>query len=208
MLINANKLCKHLKYLMMAFVLIGPSALMAQSSAEATVEVVDVLQDIPYATDPNWWTSLANRPSPGGEPSDAADYGCQHSVVFYTPSGGIGLDWVNPHNGIQLFYNTFTNNSSVQQSFSQTVSGTVRCTYEGSLTISVACAKVGVDVEVKVSREYPVSIPPHSQLTMTANANMMNRSIEMLVVCSNCSSVLSTYNNWVSAARGINEYFN
>lgn len=208
MAINACILCKHLKYLVMILVLVGPSSVMAQSSGEATVEVVDVLQDVPYATDPSWWTSFANRPSTGGQPSDAADYGCEHALIFYMPSGGIGLDWISPHDGIQLFYNIFTNNSNVQQSFSQTVSGTVRCTYEGSLTLSVACAKVGVDVEVKVSREYPVNIPPHSKLVMSANANMMNRSIEMLVVCSSCGSVLSTYNNWVSAARGINEYFN
>lgn len=204
---NSESRYSYLKNIVMALAMVGSPALNAQTAGEATVEVVDMLQDVPYATDPSWWTSFSNRPSSGGGSSDAADYGCQHLQLFYMPSGSIGLDWIYPHNGIQLFYNVFTNNSTLQQSFSQNVSGSVRCTYEGSLTLSVACAKVGVDVEVKVSRDFPISIPPRSRMVMSAYANMMDRSIEMLVVCSNCGSVLSTYNNWVSAARGINEYF-
>jgi len=123
------------------------------------------------------------------------------------PSGSIGATWVNPRNGPQLFYNTFHNQTSVLQTFSQEVRGEVLSSFDGTLALGAACVRVGTSVMVSLSRAFPVSIPPGSSVTMTAYANMMNRSIEIMNTCGACHEVISVKNNWVTSARGINEYF-
>jgi len=54
---------------------------------------------------------------------------------------------------------------------------------------------------------YNVAVPARSEITMRANANMMDRSLGMLVRCVKCKNVLSVYNNTITSAVGINEYF-
>lgn len=123
------------------------------------------------------------------------------------PSGSVGENWVSPRNGPQLFHNSFHNQTSVIQTYSQEVRGEVTSSFDGSLTLSAACARVGASVVVSLSRVYPVNVPPRSSVTMTAYANMMSRSIEMMSTCNACHEVLNVKSNWVTSARGINEYF-
>jgi hypothetical protein len=114
---------------------------------------------------------------------------------------------VHPRDGEQLFHNTFVNETSAAQSFAQEVTGEIRSTFDGSLSLSVACAAVGVGVVVGVRRTFPVNIPPHSQVTMVAFANLMDRSVEVLTVCDRCREVLAADDRWVTAARGVNGQF-
>ena len=92
-------------------------------------------------------------------PTDGGDapppFVCSHSRVRYQPSGFIGANWLNAHDGAQLFYYRFTNSLPVAQKFTRTVEGTVTSSFDGSITLSAACAKVGVTVEVKVQETFP-----------------------------------------------------
>jgi hypothetical protein len=137
---------------------------------------------------------------------------CPHSDGRVNlPSGSIGASWINPRRGPQFFCHTFHNQSSVLQTFTQSVEGEFKCTFEASmllsLSLSQACAKVGTEVVVRMTRSFPVNIPPHSNLVVAAYANLMQRSIEMLTTCRDCHEVLSVQNGWVTAMRGISEYF-
>ncbi len=132
---------------------------------------------------------------------------CRHLRRRDYVLGPVGPSWVNPRDGDLLFYNTFVNATAVAQSFSQEVEGSIRSYYDGCVNFQAACVKAGVEVIVKLKQIFPLSIPAHSSLTMTAYANLMDRPLELFYCCGDCQEVLSVLDTRVTAARGINEKF-
>lgn len=132
---------------------------------------------------------------------------CKHKIHTYAPSGCIGDEWVEPHDGQTLFYDILTNQTNVQQSMTREVSGKITTTIEGGLNLTYFCAKAQIETEVAVKQVFPIIVPPNSEVTFFANALLKNKKIEMEVICSACREVLSVYYNNMTAARGIHPYY-
>lgn len=142
----------------------------------------------------------------GGNPGGGGG-SCVHTAKGEITSGCVGQNWCNEHDGKQIFFNKFSNKTSISQTFSEMVSSTIKTSFEGSITLAAACAKVGVDMEVKISRTFPIVVPSNSVVSMSAKALMMDKSIEFLLVCISCREVLAVYNKPVTAAMGVSGYF-
>lgn len=204
--------------ILLGLVAAGTSALRAQG---ATVTVWGTYSPVgtvsTYSggdTVPGSGTSGTSAPNAGEAtgtdgPIQDGGGGCSHPIFRYDiPATYIPSGWFNSRNGAQLFFNTFVNNTSVEQNFSQEVEGSIQTTYEGSVQISVVCAKIGIEKIQKVKKVFPVRIPANSKVEVQAFANIMDCEVEEMKVCDYCYEVLDAYRKKVAGARGINEYFN
>lgn len=202
------------KTLLGSCLILAPLGLLGQS---ATVEVTDTFDPIPEETPTVPIDLLNGSPLGGGHlvgatgggslSGSTSSGGCTHARVRFQPSGSVGFTWVNPRQGEQIFYCAFTNKTHLDQSFTQEVRRSITSTFDGSLNLEVACAKVGVSVQEEVKQTFPVQVPAHGRVTLTAFAVLMDRGIEMMTVCNACNEVLAAKFNWVTAGRGVNGTF-
>ena len=176
----------------------------------ATVEVLSTYDPIPEETpsvpvDMMEGSSL-HRAGGGGSGSAPAGNptGCRHLRLRFQAAPDELPDWGNAHNGDLLQSSSLVNRTSLVQSYTREVKATVKSTVEGSLSLSLACAKVQVAVEAEVKDTFPIAVPPRSTVSFSAFSKLQDRPLNVLKVCATCNEVLAVEPGKVHAAFGVN----
>ncbi len=133
---------------------------------------------------------------------------CTHDCGRFSQFSSSSGDWSDSFRGAEFFNDVFFNNTDLEQSFCREVSTSVTATCNGSASISVICANLGVAVEANLRMSVPVRIPARSKCFFKAWTNLKSVIVELAEACNRCKRVLGTIYKPLTVGCGIYAEYN